>query len=103
MDGKSATYLVKKETHQTSSNDWIVNPKIPSSPLQLQPIEFGKVSAGVKQSSRFVYGRGRVGHLELYRRLVTVKSERSRITSAPSRTSEKALVVVVDQGKSSLL
>lgn len=39
---------MKKETHETSGNNRIANPNIPSSPLLLEPIERRKIGAQVE-------------------------------------------------------
>lgn len=51
---------MKKETHETSCNNGVANPNVPSSPLLFEPVERRKVGAlvellcGVEASSRGV-------------------------------------------------
>ena len=44
---KNATHLVKQETHETGSDDGVVDPNVPCSPELLQPAELGKVDIAV--------------------------------------------------------
>lgn len=43
-----ATYFMEQETHETGSNDRVVDPNVPSSPKLLQPTELGQVDMRVE-------------------------------------------------------
>ena len=42
------TYLMEEETSETSGNDGVTDQEVPVDPLPLDPIERGKVRAGIE-------------------------------------------------------